>query len=188
MFNIDKFDFKHLIRSEDFCMDVNLARTFLAVVESGSFIEAANLVHVTQSTVSSRIKTLEDLIGQTLFVRTKAGAKLTRAGLQFQKHALAIGARMGTCPAGCRASRATPRSLFTVGAQISLWDGLHVEMDRGIDAREYALTSPSPHPSAIRSTALMERLLEGTLDLGVMYRPVHCVRGLWLSICSMRNW
>jgi DNA-binding transcriptional LysR family regulator len=71
-------------------MDVTLARTFLAVVETGSFVEAANKVHVTQSTISSRIKTLEDLIGQTLFERSKAGASLTRAGLQFQKHALAL--------------------------------------------------------------------------------------------------
>jgi len=32
-------------------MDIELARTFLAVVETGSFLDAADKVHVTQSTV-----------------------------------------------------------------------------------------------------------------------------------------
>ncbi len=48
---------------------------------------AADKLHVTQSTVSARIQTLEQLLRVTLFVRNKAGATLTPAGRQFQKHA-----------------------------------------------------------------------------------------------------
>jgi DNA-binding transcriptional LysR family regulator len=39
-------------------MDTELARTFLTVVTSGSFINAADRLHVSQSTVSTRIHTL----------------------------------------------------------------------------------------------------------------------------------
>ena len=45
-------------------MDINLARTFLMVAETGSFIDAARKMNVTQSTVSARIKSLEDLLGR----------------------------------------------------------------------------------------------------------------------------
>ncbi|CUJ84840.1 chromosome replication initiation inhibitor protein [Ruegeria denitrificans] len=40
-------------------MDIELAQTFLAIVETGTFLDAANKVHVTQSTVNMRIRTLE---------------------------------------------------------------------------------------------------------------------------------
>ena len=71
-------------------MDIALARTFLMVAETGSFIDAARKMNVTQSTVSARIKGLEDMFGRTLFDRSKNGAALTAAGEQFQKHALAL--------------------------------------------------------------------------------------------------
>jgi DNA-binding transcriptional LysR family regulator len=57
------------------------------VVATGNFITAADRLHVSQSTVSTRIHSLEELLGCTLFVRNKAGATLTVAGRQFQRHA-----------------------------------------------------------------------------------------------------
>ena len=71
-------------------MDIALARTFLMVAETGSFIDAARKMNITQSTVSARIKALEELFGRPLFERSKNGAALTGAGEQFQKHALAL--------------------------------------------------------------------------------------------------
>ena len=61
-------------------MNVELARTFLEIVAMGNFASAAERLHVTQSTVSMRIRSLEDQLGRTLFTRTKAGASLTSAG------------------------------------------------------------------------------------------------------------
>lgn len=148
-------------------MHIELARTFLAVVETGSFVEAADRVCVTQSTVSMRIKTLEGQLGKTLFDRNKAGAVLTRAGTQFHKHALAMvrvweHARMEVAlPAGYRAS-------LTVGGQYSLWDGFLLGWLARMRAKAPGI--------AIRtqmgfSDTLMQRLVEGTLDVGIMYTP-----------------
>jgi DNA-binding transcriptional LysR family regulator len=50
-------------------MDTELARTFLVVIATGSFVEAAQRLHVTQSTVSSRIQRLAETLGTALFVR-----------------------------------------------------------------------------------------------------------------------
>jgi len=61
-------------------VDTELARTFLTVVTAGNFITAAERLHVSQSTVSTRIHTLEEQLGCTLFVRNKAGTTLTAAG------------------------------------------------------------------------------------------------------------
>ena len=61
-------------------MDINLARTFLMVAETGSFIDAAHRLNITQSTVSARINGLEVLLGRPVFERSKSGADLTAAG------------------------------------------------------------------------------------------------------------
>lgn len=39
-------------------MDTNLARTFLSIVRSGSFIAAAKNLHLTQTAVTARIHNL----------------------------------------------------------------------------------------------------------------------------------
>lgn len=148
-------------------MDVDLARTFLAVVETGSFVEAAKRVFVTQSTVSMRIKALEERLGKTLFARSKAGATLTPAGAQFHKHAQAMvrvweQARLEVAlPSGYQAA-------LTVGGQYSLWDGFLLDWlaRMRVKAPDIAFRTQIGF-----SNALMQRLIEGTLDIGVMYTP-----------------
>ena len=52
-------------------MDVDRARTFLEIVHSGSFLKAADRLHVSQTTVSARIRTLEDELGRQMFIRNR---------------------------------------------------------------------------------------------------------------------
>lgn len=148
-------------------MDVTQARTFLAIADTGSFVEAAKRVHVTQSTVSMRIKALEEQLGVRLFERNKSGAALTVAGTQFHRHALAFvriweQARLETAlPEGYR-------SAFTVGASYSIWDGFLIDWLPKVrtDLPDIAIRA-----QVGTSAVLMERLIEGTLDIGVMYSP-----------------
>lgn len=71
-------------------MDTNLAKTFLTIVEAGTFKNASEKLNVTQSTISVRIKALEEKIGATLFVRNKSGVVLTQAGVHFQEYAISF--------------------------------------------------------------------------------------------------
>ena len=64
-------------------MDTELARTFLEIVSTGSFVRAAERLNVGQTTVSARIKMLEQQLGRALFVRNKAGATLLPPGNSF---------------------------------------------------------------------------------------------------------
>jgi DNA-binding transcriptional LysR family regulator len=52
--------------------DLDLLRTFVAVVDTGGFTRAAERVHLTQSTVSQQIKKLETAIGHVLLLREKS--------------------------------------------------------------------------------------------------------------------
>lgn len=64
-------------------MDLNLAKTFLTVVYGGSFVQAAERLCVSQTTVTARIKNLEEQLGTQLFLRSGGGVSLTPAGERF---------------------------------------------------------------------------------------------------------
>lgn len=148
-------------------MDTELARTFLAVVASGNFISAAERLHVTQSTVSARIHALEQQLGCILFVRNKAGTTLTPAGRQFQKHA---GVLVRTVE-HARHDVGVPRGFraaVTIGGRFGLWEDLLLKW---LPVMRAAAPDISVRAEIGMEPELMQGLVEGRLDIGVMYTP-----------------
>ena len=148
-------------------MDTELARTFLTVIAAGNFISAADRLHVTQSTVSARIHTLEDQLGCTLFVRNKAGTTLTPAGRQFQKHASTLVRTVEQARHDVGVPRGF-RAALTVGGRFGLWEQLLLKW--------LPLMLKVAPDIAVRAEIgleadLMQGLVEGRLDIGVMYTP-----------------
>lgn len=148
-------------------MDVTLARTFLSIVAAGSFLRAAERLHVTQTAVSARVRTLEQQIGAKLFVRNRAGASLTPAGEQFVRHAsmfVQVWER-------ARHQVALPpgrRSVLTIGCEASLWDPLLLDwlLWMRAHAPQTALRTEVGFPGD-----LVERVASGMLDVAVVYAP-----------------
>lgn len=58
-------------------------RTLLALRETGSLVEAAERVHLTQSALSHQLKDLEGRVNSPLFVRKTRPVEFTRAGLRL---------------------------------------------------------------------------------------------------------
>ena len=148
-------------------MDVNLARTFLVVAETGSFVDTARKLNITQSTVSARIKGLEDLLGRPLFTRSKSGAELTGAGELFQKHALAMVRVWQQAQLQVSLADQHPEHI-SVGAPLSLWSGFLLKWAAGLRIQ---IPGIAVSATAGASPVLSQRLIEGTLDLAIMYRP-----------------
>ncbi|GAA4204308.1 LysR family transcriptional regulator [Streptosporangium oxazolinicum] len=68
-------------------MDLDAVRTFVAVVGTGRFQDAAADLSITQQAVSKRVAGLEKDLGVRLFIRTARGARLTIDGQAFLPHA-----------------------------------------------------------------------------------------------------
>ncbi|MGK5014240.1 LysR family transcriptional regulator [Janthinobacterium sp. HLS12-2] len=148
-------------------MDINQARTFLEVASCGSFNMAAERMHVTQTAVSARIRTLEQQLGRQLFVRNKAGARLTSAGERFMRHA----ATMVQVWERARHQVALPPGrddAVSIGCELSLWQPLLgdwlIRMSR--DCPEIALRAEVDSPAR-----LLDAVHDGSLDLAVLYNP-----------------
>jgi len=68
-------------------MNLTTLKTFICIEETGSLVRASKRLNVTQSTVTARLKQLEEGLGQTLVLRQKSGVVLTAAGHKFLKYA-----------------------------------------------------------------------------------------------------
>ena len=148
-------------------MNIEYIRTFLEIAATGNFNRAAENLNVTQSTVSARIKTLEDSLGQPLFSRGHAGAKLTAAGQQFRRYAL----NMQRLWQQARQQVALPegfRATLGLGAQMSLADRL---IPQWISWMRSKASSIALRVEADYSLSIMRQLADGLLDIGVLYSP-----------------
>ena len=71
-------------------IDVDQLRTFIAIVETGSFTKAADVVHKTQSAVSMQMKRLEERLDRAIFARDGRASKLTEDGERLLDYARRI--------------------------------------------------------------------------------------------------
>jgi DNA-binding transcriptional LysR family regulator len=71
-------------------IDIDQLRSFIAIVETGSFTRAAEIVHKTQSAVSMQMKRLEERIGRPIFARDGRASKLTDDGERLLDYARRI--------------------------------------------------------------------------------------------------
>jgi DNA-binding transcriptional LysR family regulator len=150
-------------------MDTELARTFIEIVSTGSFIRAADRLNVSQTTVSARIRTLEDRLGRPLFVRNKGGATLTTAGEQFLRYAPTFvqlwqrAQHQVAVPPG-------HHSLLVIGGEVVLWQPLLLNwvlwMRRTLP--DIALRVHVDIPQD-----LINRVAAGLVDVAIMFAPPH---------------
>jgi DNA-binding transcriptional LysR family regulator len=148
-------------------MDIALAKTFLEIADTGSFVAAAARLNVTQTAVSARVHALEEQLGRRLFVRNKSGARLTPAGERFVRHATT----MVQVWDRARLQVALPPGrvdIASVGAELSLWNPTLADwlvwMRR--EAPDIALRAEVDTPAA-----LLEAVHNGAIDLAVLYDP-----------------
>ena len=150
-------------------MDIELARTFIEIVSSGSFIRASERLNVAQTTVSARIRSLEQQLGRTLFIRHKGGATLTPAGEQFLRHApmfVQLWQRtlhQVAVPLGRRA-------VLTVGSEVSLWQPLLLDWVRWM---RQSLPDIALRVHVDVPPDLINQVASGMVDVAIMYAPQH---------------
>lgn len=68
-------------------VNLKLLQAFMLVAEHGSFRQAADLTHKSQSAVTSQIKQLESQLGVQLFHRTTRQVSLTESGVELLESA-----------------------------------------------------------------------------------------------------
>lgn len=148
-------------------LDLELLKTFVCVVDEGSFTRAAERVHRTQSTVSQQVRKLEDLVGHPLLLRDRTGVNVavTEHGellIHYARRLLALSAE------------ATQALASNVDLEV-----LRIGMPEDFDARRMALILAGftrNHPQVRLETIsgmsldLRQRLDAGDIDIALIKR------------------
>ena len=148
-------------------MDIAAARTFLEIVKTGSFVRAAANLNITQTAVSARVRVLEAQLDRQIFVRNKAGAKLTPAGEQFLRYATTLvqvwerARHQVAMPVG-------RDKVVTIGGEHSLWDPL---LRDWLVWMRTECTDVAVRAQIDVADRLVDQVQEGVLDLAVVYEP-----------------
>ena len=71
-------------------MELRVLKYFLTVAEEGNITRAADILHVTQPTLSRQLMELEDEMGTALLIRGKRSVTLTDEGFLFKQQAETI--------------------------------------------------------------------------------------------------
>ncbi len=141
--------------------------TFLTIIETRNLNHAAQKLNVTQSTVSARLNSLEEELGQPLFHRRKSGAELTSAGFKFERYATL----MTDLWRQAKQETALPSEVAVVcnlGCHPELWSGIAKEFFQQIRDKE---------PKAALSIwqgeqdSLTRWLNTGLIDVAICYSP-----------------
>jgi len=97
-------------------MDVGQLRTFLAVLEHGSFSHAAEALRIGQSTASFHIKALETSVGTRLLDRRGGRVRPTATGAVLRRYALRIVSLRDEALARLRAEESGEAGRLTIAA------------------------------------------------------------------------
>lgn len=161
-------------------LPTNLLRSFVAIVDTGSMLNAADQVFVTQSALSLQIKRLEELVQQSLFTREGRRLQLTPAGdmlLDYARRMLAL---------HDEAIAAVNQGQFAGPVRVGMVQDVAETLLSGLLARFSDLHPESQVYARVSATAeLVEQLSRSQLDLIIGYAAIDDPSAV--SVAQM-NW
>lgn len=145
-------------------MKLRQVELFLAVIDHGGFVAAAEGLNIAQPAVSAAVRRLEEDLGGPLLVRGARGVVLTPEGEVFQRHARALLAQVAATRREIAAMRALEAGELSLGAPAMVAGHL---LPPVLDA--FLAERPGVRLRVEQAGAeeIGERVLRGAIDLGI---------------------
>ncbi len=146
-------------------MEIRVLKYFLAVVREGNMTAAANVLHVSQPTLSRQLMELEEELGQTLMIRGNRHITLTDEGVLFRKRAEEIISLVEKTQAEMSSSNESISGEIYIGAAETkgikfIADVANQLKDEGYNIRY--------HISSGDESDVTEKLDKGLIDFGLL--------------------
>ena len=155
-------------------MDLRVLKYFLMVAREENITKAAQLLHVTQPTLSRQLMQLEEELGVQLFHRGKHNVTLTEDGMLLRRRAQELqhkeGMPTGEIAIGCGETKSMAA---LSGKMVSF-------------RQKYPLVQFSIY-SAIADD-IKERLEKGLLDMGLLVEPVDISKYEFIRLPLKEQW
>ncbi|PTT67751.1 LysR family transcriptional regulator [Arthrobacter sp. HMWF013] len=142
-------------------LELRQLRCLVAVMEAGTFTDAAIDLRVSQAAVSRNVASLEEALGARLIHRTTRSVELTSAGERTLRHARRILAAVAELERDAKAGGSTVRIGYAWSAL-----GQHTAEFQ----RRWAASYPASELRLIRTNTPTAGLAEGTSDFAILRR------------------
>ena len=140
-------------------------RYFLAVTETLHFSKAAAQLGMAQPPLSQQIRSLERMIGYSLFERTTRGVRLTKVGEYFRERAQSTVTKMQDDVEMARRLGSGQEGVLTVGFSGSV---MLTTLPKAIERYRRLYPKVELRLRELVTAEQMPSLLDGTLDLGFL--------------------
>lgn len=166
-------------------MEIRVLKYFLAVAREQNITNAAEVLHITQPTLSRQLKDLEDEIGKTLFIRGKRKITLTEDGRLFRKRAEEIVELVN------KTESEFSNSTNEISGEIAIGGGETNGMRLiARTIKKLNINYPHIHYSLFSGNAddVTEKLDKGLLDFGLLIEPVDVTKYEYLQLPFSDTW
>lgn len=154
-------------------MELRVLRYFLVVAREQSITKAANVLHITQPTLSRQLRELEEELGKPLLIRSNKNISLTDEGMLFRKRAEEI------VELSDKTVREIQHTEDNITGDIYIGSGETEGLRNVIQIiKEYQKQYPNVcfHINSGDKADLLDKLDKGLLDFGIFLEPVDKVK------------
>jgi DNA-binding transcriptional LysR family regulator len=166
-------------------MEIRVLKYFLTVAREESITKAAEILHITQPTLSRQLMQLEEELGTQLFIRGKNKITLTDEGMLLRSRAGEI------VDLNDRTEREFREQDKLIGGEIFIGAGetyaMHVLAGLMREfIKEYPLVKYNLHSG--NADDIKERIDKGLIDIGLLTEPVNIEKYDFIRLPQKEAW
>lgn len=166
-------------------MELRTLRYFLTAATEENITRAADVLHVTQPTLSRQLMDLEKELGTTLMLRGKKGLTLTDDGLFFRQRAEEIVELADRLEQRFAEKSESVTGIINVGASEAIGSRMMAKLIRQFSDK-YPLVQF--HLYNEMADNIKDRLDKGLVDVGLLLEPIDVHKYEYLRLMQKETW
>lgn len=166
-------------------MELRSLRYFLTTAAEGNITRAADVLHVTQPTLSRQLMDLEKELGTTLVLRGKKGLTLTDDGLFFRQRAEEIVELADLLEQRFAEKSDIVSGIINIGASEAIGSRMMARLIRNF-SEKYPLVQF--HLYNEMADSVKDRLDKGLADIGLLLEPIDVHKYEYLRLAQKETW
>ena len=166
-------------------MELRTLRYFLAAAQEGNITRAADVLHLTQPTLSRQIMDLERELGVTLMLRGKNGLTLTDDGIFFRQRAQEIVELADRLEKNFAGRQGAVSGMVVIGAAETVGSQTLAKLIKAFSEKYPAVQFTLYNETADR---IKDRLDKGLADLGLLLEPIDVAKYEYARLARQDTW
>lgn len=166
-------------------MELRTLRYFLTTANEGNITKAAEILHVTQPTLSRQLMELERELGTTLIIRGKKGVTLTDDGLFFRQRAEEIVELADRAEKAFVERDGAISGVVSIGATEAIGSRMLAKIMKRF-SEKYPLVQF--HLYNEMADNIKDKIDKGLVDIGLLLEPVDTSKYEYVRLSQKETW